>query len=79
MAQSWDALSLEDRLATYRGFAEDALRQAATTYDPGLRASHLSLAASWRRLAEEIEKVAHHIDDLDRHADEAAAPEPKRH
>lgn len=81
MAQSLDALSLEDRLATYRGLAEDALRQAATTYDPGLRAGLLSLAASWQRLANEIETIAHRIHDLDQHRaqDKVAEPEPKRH
>lgn len=62
MGQPFDALSFEDRLATYRGLAEEALYQAARVSDTDLHASYLSIAASWQRLAEEMERIAHRFD-----------------
>jgi hypothetical protein len=44
-ARLLDSLPPEQRVVRYREFAEAALRQAAMTGDPGIRADLLSMAA----------------------------------
>lgn len=56
MGQLLDALPVDQRLTRYREFAEDALRRAASTTDPGIRADLLSMAAGWHLLIGELEK-----------------------
>ena len=68
MTQSPDRLPLQTRLAAYRRHAEDAMRHAARIYDPSIRASYLSLAASWQKLAEEIERSLRHFERLSENA-----------
>ena len=57
MAQLLDSLSPERRLAHYRESAEAALRQAAMTSDPGIRADLLTMAAGWHVLIGELERT----------------------
>jgi hypothetical protein len=57
MGQLLDALPLDQRLTRYREFAEDALRRAAMTTDPTIRADLLSMAAGWHLLVGELEKT----------------------
>lgn len=55
------SLPFDRRLIRYRQFAEEAFRQSYRTNDAGLRAGYLGIAASWNRLADEIEKVMSRI------------------
>jgi hypothetical protein len=57
MAQLLDSLPPEQRLLRYREFAELALRKAAATSDPGIRADLLSMAAGWHLLIGELERT----------------------
>ena len=57
MAQFLDSLSPERRLAHYRESAKAALRQAAMTSDPGIRADLLTMAAGWHVLIGELERT----------------------
>ena len=50
-----DSLALEKRIASYRALSEEARREANSATDPAIRATHLSLADGWLRLAAEAE------------------------
>lgn len=58
MGQSLNSLPLELRLDTYLRFSEESLHQAALTEDRNAKRAFLALAAKWRRLAADIEKLS---------------------
>lgn len=59
-------LPLEQRLKRYREFADEALRRAMHAHDVEARAGFVSMAAGWRCLAGEIERVMGRLEALDR-------------
>jgi hypothetical protein len=61
MGRLLETLPLDQRALRYREFAQEALRRAAITQDPDMRAGFLSMAAGWHALAEEIERTAARI------------------
>ena len=65
MAQLLESLPPEQRLIRYRDFAEAALRQAAMTVDPGIRADLLTMAAGWHVLIGELEKTQGQVGFVD--------------
>lgn len=62
---SLERLKLNRRLIRYRGYADEALREAARSHDPDVRRSCLSMARQWSALASEIENVAKEFDAVD--------------
>ena len=52
--EKWSALSVAERVHVCRTAAGSAERDAST--DAGLRDLYLDLAASWHRLADELER-----------------------
>jgi hypothetical protein len=71
---SLERLQLNRRLVRYRGYADDALRQATQSQDPDTRRACLVMAAQWSALASEIENVAKQFDAVGCHA---GAPRPR--
>ena len=69
-----DSLRPEQRLAHYREFAEAALRQAATTTDPVIRADLLSMAAGWHVLIGELERTHGQLGFAEEVADPRKVP-----
>ena len=79
MGQSLDALPLEQRLRRYRKFAEEEFRLATTERDPDIRAGHLSMAAGWHVLAEDIEKARGRISAMEAYYRAKDGPRRKDH
>lgn len=62
---SRERLKLNRRLIRYRGYADEALREAARCRDPDARRACLSMAAQWSALASELDNVAKEFDALE--------------
>ena len=57
LGQLLESLPSDQRVARYREFAKEALRQAALITDPTVRSNCLMVAAGWHALASESERL----------------------
>ena len=64
MGRSFEALSVRERIAYYRGMSAEALRLATTTDDHDQKANYLDCASRWLALANEVENLQAHLADF---------------
>lgn len=68
LSQFLGSLPLEERIAHYRQYAQEAMEKAASIADQDLRTGFLNMAAGWHTLADEIEQTLEKLDSEVPHA-----------
>ena len=55
MGQSFELLSVEERIQQYREMADATFLKAKRTEDPAVRAQYMTMATNWHALAQQLE------------------------
>jgi hypothetical protein len=64
MGRAFGSMAAAERLKRYRELAAEALKKAEQDQDCNARLAHITMAAAWHELADEMERSSFRASDL---------------